>query len=178
MNEYSIHVENGKVIGDSVFFLIANDLLGKECKRLCDFTDSLDKSPLQKKENTAEYKCAKYRYAAVSLIHSTVYHNNRCRKLHNLEYSHYLLGPFDDEIFKKCTEYLALYESANADEKPDFSLYYAMLEFTKREIARLKEKSQNATDWEKVELEERIGGLKFAKECLNEAWQRRKEVIG
>lgn len=178
MNEYSIHVENGKVIGDSVFFLIANDLLGKECKRLCDFTDSLDKSPLQKKENTAEYKCAKYRYAAVSLILSTVYNNNRCRKLHNLEYSHYLLGPFDDEIFKKCTEYLALYESANADEKPDFSLYYAMLEFTKREIARLKEKSQNANDWEKVELEERIGGLKFAKECLNEAWQRRKEVIG
>jgi len=35
----------------------------------------------------------------------------------------------------------------------------------------------NAGDWEKIELEERIGGLKFAKECLDEAWQRRKEVI-
>ena len=176
MVEYSIHVENGKVIGDSSFFLIANDLLDQESKRICNFTDSLDKSPLQKKENIAEYKCAKYRYAAVSLIHSTVYNNNRCRKLHNIEYSHYLLQPFD-EIFKECTGHLALYKSAPDNEKPDFSLYYAMLEFTEREIATLKEKNQNATDWEKVEIEERIGGLKFAKECLNEAWQRRKEVI-
>lgn len=176
MIEYSIHVENGKVIGDSSFFIIANDLLGKECKRLCEFTDSLDKSPLLKKENIAEYKCAKYRYASVSLIHSTVHNNNRCRKLHNIEYSHYLLQPFD-EIFKECAEYLALYESATPSEKPDFSLYYAMLEFTERELAKLNVRRQNATDWEKVELEERIGGLKFSKDCLNEAWQRRKEVI-
>ncbi len=176
MVEYSIHVESGKVIGDSAFFLIANDLLDKECKRLCDFTDSLDKAPLQKKEKITEYKCAKYRYASVSLIHSTVHNNNRCRKLHNIEYSHYLLQPFD-EIFKDCAEYLALYESATPSEKPDFSLYYAILKFTERELTELKTKSQNATDWEKVELEERIGGLQFAKECLNEAWQRRKEVI-
>ena len=46
-----------------------------------------------------------------------------------------------------------------------------------RELIKLNEKMQNATDWEKVEIEERIGGLQFAKECLNEAWQRRKEVI-
>ena len=93
MNAYSIEVNNGKIIGDSTFFRIANDLLHKECKRLCDFTDALDKDPLQKKQKIAEYKCAKYRYAAVSLIHSTVYNNNRCRKLHNIEYSHYLLQP-------------------------------------------------------------------------------------
>ena len=176
MNEYSICVSNGKVVGDSAFFLIANDLLGKESKRLCDFTDSLDKDPLQKKENIAEYQCAKYRYASVSLIHSTVNNNNRCRKLHNIEYSHYLLQPFD-EIFKECTDYLALYESAAANEKPDFSLYYAILTFTEREIVTLKEKNQNSNDWEKIELEERIGGLQFAKECLDEAWQRRKELI-
>ena len=176
MNEYSIYVSDGKVVGDSVFFFVANDLLEKECKRLCDFTDALDKDPLQKKQKIAEYKCSKYRYAAVSLIHSTVYNNNRCRKLHNIEYSHYLLQPFD-EIFKECTEHLALYKSAPDNEKPDFSLYYAMLEFTERELAKLKEKNQNANDWEKVEIEERIGGLNFAKECLNEAWQRRKEVI-
>ena len=176
MNEYSIHVSNGKVVGDSSFYLFANGSLEKECKRLCDFTDALDKDPLQKKQKIAEYKCAKYRYAAVSLIHSTVYNNNRCRKLHNIEYSHYLLQPFD-EIFKECTDYLTLYKSAPDNEKPDFSLYYAMLEFTEREIAKLKEKNQNANDWEKVELEECIGGLEFAKECLNEAWQRRKDVI-
>ena len=34
-----------------------------------------------------------------------------------------------------------------------------------------------ATDWEKVELEERIDGLNFAIECLNEAWEKRKDVI-
>lgn len=176
MNDYSIHISNGKVIGDSVFFLLANDLLGKECIRLCDFTDALDKESAQKKDRIAEYKCAKYRYAAVSLIHSTVYNNNRCRKMHNIEYSHYLLTPFDD-IFKVQTEYLALYESAPTNEKPDYSLYYSMLTFADKELAELEGKLQNATDWEKIELEERIGGLNFAKECLDEAWQRRKDVI-
>ena len=118
MNAYSIEVNNGKIIGDSTFFRIANDLLHKECKRLCDFTDALDKDPLQKKQKIAEYKCAKYRYAALSLIHSTVYNNNRCRKLHNIEYSHYLLQPFD-EIFREYDEYLTLYEAAPTNEKPD-----------------------------------------------------------
>ena len=176
MNAYSIEVNNGKIIGDSTFFRIANDLLHKECKRLCDFTDALDKDPQQKKQKIAEYKCVKYRYASVSLIHSTVYNNNRCRKLHNIEYSHYLLQPFD-EIFKEYNEYLTLYEAAPTNEKPDYSLYYSMVAFAERELAELNKKIQNATDWEKIELEERIGGLEFAKECLNEAWQRRKDVI-
>ena len=176
MNAYSIEVNNGKIIGDSTFFRIANDLLHKECKRLCDFTDALDKDPLQKKQKIAEYKCAKYRYAAVSLIHSTVYNNNRCRKLHNIEYSHYLLQPFD-EIFREYDEYLTLYEAALTNEKPDYSLYYSMVAFAEKELAELNEKIPNATDWQKIELEERIGGLEFAKECLDEAWQRRKEVI-
>ena len=176
MNAYSIEVNNGKIIGDSTFFRIANDLLHKECKRLCDFTDALDKDPLQKKQKIAEYKCAKYRYAALSLIHSTVYNNNRCRKLHNIEYSHYLLQPFD-EIFREHDEYLTLYEAAPTNEKPDHSLYYSMVAFAEREFTELNKKIQNATDWEKIELEERIDGLKFAKECLDEAWQRRKDVI-
>ena len=46
-----------------------------------------------------------------------------------------------------------------------------------RELTELNKKIQNATDWEKFELKERIDGLKFAKECLDEAWQRRKDVI-
>lgn len=174
--EYAIHVSNGKVIGDSFFFLLANDLLEKENKRLCDFTEALDQAPAKKKKNMAEYKCAKYRYAAVSLIHSVVSNNNRCRKLFNIEYSHYLLQPFDD-IFKECAAYMALYESAPADEKPDYSLYYAMLAFIRKQLEELDEKRQNATDWEKVELDERICGLHFAKECLDEAWQKRKDVI-
>ena len=52
-----------------------------------------------------------------------------------------------------------------------------MVAFAEKELAQLNEKIQNANDWEKIELEERIDGLKFSKECLDEAWQRRKDVI-
>lgn len=170
----SIYISNGKVVGDSTFYLFANDMLRKECSRICDFTDTLDKDPATKKETIAEYKCAKYRYASVSLIHNIVHHNNRCRKLHNLEYSHYLLQPFD-EVFKKCAEYLALFDSASTNEKPDYSLYYGVTAFADAEIDKLKSKLPLATDWEKIELEERIDGLLFAKECLDEAWMKRKD---
>ena len=175
MNEYSICVSNGKVVGDSTFFSVANNLLDNESKRLCEFTDALDKDSKQKKEYIAEYKCAKYRYASVSVIQMALHHNNRSRKSFNLEYSHYLLLPYD-QIFIQ-TKYSGLYEEASANEKPDYSLYYAMLAFADSELEQLEAKIGLATDWEKVELEERIGGLKFAQECLNEAWQKRKEVI-
>lgn len=172
MNAYSITIADGKVVGDSDFYLAAYDLLEQECRRICAFTDLLDSDPTQKKERMAEYKCAKYRYAAVSLIQSSVVNNNRCRILHNLSYSHYLLMPFD-EIFKTRPEYLSAYEGAPANEKPDFSLYYAMLAFADVELAKYGEKREHATDWEAVELEERIGGLLCAKECLHDAWSKR-----
>ena len=41
--------------------------------------------------------------------------------------------------------------------------------------AKLEAKFENATDWQKIELEERIGGLRFAKECLDKTWLSRKE---
>ena len=176
MSTDAMYVSNGKVMGDSVFFLTANHLLGNEVERLLDFTDMLDRSPLQKKERIAEYKCAKFRYASVSLIHSTVYNNNRCRKNHNLESTHFLLEPFDN-IFKKSIGYEEFYQPASKDEKPDYSLYYAILAFSDLEIEKLNSNLQNATDWERIELEERINGLRFAKECLDEAWRKRKEVI-
>lgn len=176
MSKYSIQVVNGKIIGDSVFFIRASEALDKECDRLCYFTDALDRDPAQKRENMADYKCAKYRYASVSLIQNTIYHNNQCRKLHDLAYSHYLLRPFED-IFKEKAEHLALYESVPTDQKPDYSLYYAMSAFIGKELDKLNAKLQNASDWERIELEERIGGLVFAKECLDEAWQKREDVI-
>lgn len=49
MGEYSICVSDGKVIGDSAFYIFANDALGAECKRLCDFCDATDKNPSEKK---------------------------------------------------------------------------------------------------------------------------------
>ena len=176
MNEYSIQVSNGKVVGDSTFYLLSCKSLKKEYERLENFTESLDKNPQQKKEQIAEYKCAKYRYATISLIHSTIYNNRLFGKLHNLEYSHFILQPFD-ELLKEHAEYLALYETAPTNEKPDYSLYHAMLIFIQKELSNLEPKLTTASDWERVELEERIGGLKFAKECLDEAWERRKDVI-
>lgn len=175
MNEYSIHVSNGKVIGDSTFYILANESLRKECKRLCDYTDALDKEPLKKKENIVKYKCSKYRYAAVSTIHTLLQMNNFHRKQNNIEYSHYVLASFD-KIFMERAEYFALYEAGDANEKPDYSLYYALLAMTEKELAKLETNLENSSDWEKIELEERIGGWYFAKECLDEAWRRRKEV--
>ena len=176
MNEYSIYVLNGKVIGDSLFFLRANEALGRECARLCDFTKMLDNSPLEKKANIAEYKCAKYRYSEVSTVHAQLEMNHFHRKQHNLEYSNYVIQFFSDKL-KERRNYFSLYENAPENEKPDYSLYYALLTMAENEIARHQAKIINATDWEKVELEERIGGLSFAIECLNEAWEKRKDVI-
>ena len=161
---------------DTTFYFLVHEALSRECKRLCDFTDNLDKNQAEKKQQIAEYKCAKYRYASVSLIDSTVYNINRCRKTHNLKEFHYLLLPFD-EIFKKHDDYLSIYDSAPDAEKPDIGLYYAMIALADVEIVKLEEKISVANDWEKIELEERIGGLKFAKICLDEAWQKRKDVL-
>jgi hypothetical protein len=175
MNNYSIHIENGKVVGDSKFYLLADTALSKESDRLLAFTDVLDSDPVHKNECVAEYKCAKYRYAEISLIHSLIYNNNRLRKLRDLEKSYYLMENFD-EILKTHSEYFLFYETAPANEKPDFSLYYGVLAFIEKELSDLKEKLQNANDFERIELEERIGGLEFSKVCLDEAWSRRKEV--
>ena len=84
--------------------------------------------------------------------------------------------PFD-ELFKSKAKYLSLYEDVPKNEKPDFSLYCAMLAFADDELSKYAEMLKHANDWEAVELEERIGGLQFAKECLNEAWNQQGGVI-
>ena len=38
---------------------------------------------------------------------------------------------------------------------------------------KLESKLPHASDWEAVELTERMDGLKFAKACLDEAWDQR-----
>ena len=170
MSEYSINISNGKVMGDSTFFRLANEALSKESKRLCDFTDSLDKDPIQKKEKIAEYKCAKYRYAAVARINNILYHGNRV----------YLKGAIHidiEDVIKNNNKLFNLCNNATDDEKIDFKLYYGTSTIAEELLTEIQKKLKNATDWEKVELEERIGGLRFAKECLDEAWQKRGEVI-
>ena len=78
---------------------------------------------------------------------------------------------------KKSIGYEEFYQPASKDERPDYSLYYAILAFADLEIEKLNSNLSNASDWERIELEERIKGLRFAKECLDEAWRKRKEVI-
>ena len=172
MNAYSIEVNNGKIIGDSTFFRIANDLLHNEAKRLCDFTDALDKDLLQKKQKIAEYKCAKYRYAAVERVHMLLFHGNRVYRLSDRN-KHIDI----ENSLEQREEYLLQVENAPQNEKIDFKLYYGITGIVGELLTGLEERLSNANDWEKIELEERIGGLEFAKECLNEAWQRRKDVI-
>ena len=154
------------------FYKLADEALSHECARIESFTDALDKDSAAKKEQIAEYKCAKYRYATVSLIHASIHNINRCRGLHDMSAFHYLLLPFD-ELFKQHEDYLALYDAADDTDKPDYSLYYAMLAFIESETAKLEDKLPHASDWETVELTERISGLRFAKACLDEAWDKR-----
>ena len=58
----------------------------------------------------------------------------------------------------------------------DFELYYGCKATAEDERETFAEKLLMATDWEKIELEERIDGLRFAIECLDEAWKKRKDV--
>ena len=110
----------------------------------------------------------------MSLIESTIYNNDRCRKRFNLANFHHLLQPFD-EIFRELPEKVAEYDTLPAEEQPDFSLYHAIRVFTVREINKLEGKLPLANDWESIELQERLGGLRFALACMDESWEERGE---
>lgn len=161
-----------KIAKDSVFYTLAYNATKKEVDRLEAFCESLDKNTVLKKEQMAEYKCAKYRYAGITALHAVLYNNNRCRKLHDLQYSMYLLV-YAAEALKACEDYMDLYESASEEEKPDYSLYYGIRAFSEGQIAELEAKMSLANDWEAIELSERIGGWRFGIECLDDAWEKR-----
>ncbi len=163
-----------KITKDSVFYTLAYNAMNKEIKRLEDFCAELDKNPALKKEHIAEYKCAKYRYAGLSALYASFYNNQRCRKIHDLGITHYLLLPFC-EALTACPEYFASYKSAPESKKPDYSLYYGTLAFAEKHIAELEAKLPLANDWESVELTERLGGWRFGIDCLSEAWEKRGE---
>ena len=163
-------------MNDTTFYAAADAALQRECRRLRELTDALDRAPAEKEKRIAEYKCTKYRLASVLFIHSILYNNNLYRGVRDLKDSHYLTASFD-EIFKKRADHLSLYESAPEEEKPDYSLYYLAAAFIDEETEMLESRLPLASDWEKVELEERLGGLGFARACLDEAWQKRKDGI-
>ncbi|MBQ8447499.1 MAG: hypothetical protein IJX27_01045 [Clostridia bacterium] len=163
-----------KITNDSKFYTLAYDAMKKEAERLEAFCENLDKNPELKNAQIAEYKCAKYRYAGVSVLHSVFFNNQQCRKIHDLGYSNYLLQYFS-EALKSREDYFALYCSAPEGEKPDYALYYGILAFAEKQMAELEEKMPRANDWERIELTERLGGWCFGAECLHEAWEKRCE---
>lgn len=163
MNDYLVNVENGTAKGDSVFYTLAYDMLDNECKRLRDFTDSLDKEPNNKKEKIAEYKCAKYRLASLGRIFNLLYYGNN---VYRQSCKHIEI----DNCLKHNKEILSLIENADLDKAIDMKLYYGISIYINECLSELNVKLKNANDFEKIELQERIDGLKFAKDCLDLAW--------
>lgn len=158
---------------ETAFFPIALESIDRETKRLQAFCDTLDKQPAEKKKQIAEYKKAKYRYAGVSNVWAMFFFTHRLLGKH--KDTHYL-HPNVEPFLLSHPSYLSMYDNAPGEEKPEYGMYYGALAFTDTEIVKLEEKYPFANDWEKIELEERLDGMRFAKECLNEAWQKRKEV--
>ena len=155
---------------NSTFYQIAIKPIDDETKKLEKFCAILDKDPVAKKNQLAEYKCAKYRYASVAHIYNLLYHGNR---VYQKPAIHIDIGNSienNEELFNLCN-------NAGEDEKIDFKLYYGISFLLQEKIAEYSTRLIHASDWEKIELEERIGGLQFAKVCLDEAWQKRKDVI-
>ena len=167
MNEYLIHNETNN---KSAFYLMAIDPLDKECTRLSTLTDAFDKNPAHKKEHIASYKCAKYRYASVARIYNLLYHGYRV-------YHKPAIHLDIENCIQNNAELSMLCNQADDNERIDCKLYYGISSIAKEMNETYSQKLIHATDWEKVELEERIGGLSFAIECLNEAWEKRKDVI-
>ncbi len=161
-------------MNNSRFYQTAMERINAETKRIDDFCDALDKNPAERKSNITEYKCAKYRYAGVTNIWYALFHSHRTAERN--EENHYL-APEVNDVFITFPEYVALYDNAPDKEKRDYALYYGVIAFIESKIAEITANLPFATDWEKVELEERIGGLLFAKECLDEAWEKRKEAV-
>ncbi|MBQ7336202.1 MAG: hypothetical protein IJW92_07005 [Clostridia bacterium] len=160
-------------MSSSAFYEIAINLINAETKRLDSFCSALDKNTDEKKKQIVEYKRAKYRYAGATKVWCMFLHCHRLKDRN--KNSHYLI-PQVDEIFLCNPTNVAIYNNALDAEKCDYGLYFGVTAFADAEIAKLEEKLPHAADWEKIELEERIGGLRFAKACLGEAWQKRKEA--
>lgn len=154
---------------NSAFYLYAEDAMSREIKKLNDFTDTLDNNTSEKEERIAEYKCAKYRFAAIEAIHVAMLHCNRLKD--KLSDTHYLLAPFDNMI-KHDAEFLNTYNNAPDERKEDVGLYYGMLAYANSLIAQKQEKLSSANDWEHIELNTYIEGYKFALNCIEEAFRK------
>lgn len=163
-------------MNNSEFVSVALKLLDNEIEKISYLTDQLDKSPDEKKKNIAVYKCAKYRYASLINVRSSLWHNYRCGKISDPGYSHHLLLPFD-EILKKHKNLVEICKSAPVERQQDYSLYYSIIAFSSEMISELKTKLKSSDDWEATELKERIKGFETAVSCLDKARKDGEEVV-
>lgn len=153
---------------NTVFYEVANQALREENQRLLSYTNALDENPEAKKAQIAEYKCAKYRYAAISNVHSRL---QLCHRLRDrLADTHFVIAAVD-EILCRRQDLLARYEKAEAADRAAVGLYCGMVALTDGMIAECEARLTAANDWEAVELTERLGGYRYARECLEEAWR-------
>ena len=157
-------------MNSSKFYETAIEKINSEAVKLEVFCKALDNAPNEKKKQVVEYKRAKYRYASIARIYNLLYHGNRV-------YQKPAIHMDIENVIKNNAELSNLCNHAVNNEKIDFKLYYGISAIAVERIAELQKKLQSANDWEKIELEERIGGLTFAKNCLDEAWKRRKDVL-
>ena len=156
-------------ITERAFYAYAHEALHAESQRLEAQILHFDQKPDEKKAHMADYKCLRFRCASVNSICMMLYHGNRVyrRPAVHLDIENCLAGRPD---------YLSICESAPDEERIDYKLYYGISAHIESKLAEYEAGLAHASDWEAVELEERMGGLQFAKACLDEAWNNRTEV--
>ena len=156
----------------TAFFMQATEAMRRECERLEAITGEWDKQPAERKAHMAEYKCTKYRYAGVSNIQVIFFHSHRVAE--SFAHAHYL-PPHMEPLLLASPDWVEAYNTADEADRPDIALMGATLAFTEDKITENRQKRAHANDWEAVELDERLGGYEFAKACLIEAWNNRKD---
>ncbi|MBQ9150652.1 MAG: hypothetical protein IJX72_00245 [Clostridia bacterium] len=154
-------------ITENAFYAYAHEALHAESQRLEAQIRHFDQHPDEKKANMADYKCLRFRCASVDSICMMLYHGNRVyrRPAVHLDIENSLTARPD---------YLSICENAPADERIDYKLYYGISAHIESKLKEHEAGLVRATDWEAIELEERMGGLRFAKACLDEAWDKRE----
>ena len=158
-------------MNDSKFFEAALEGLRAECKKESDFTDSLDRDRDAREKRMPEYKCSKYRYSSVFLSKVTLEGIGRQRKNHEFAESRHL-PPYYCAILEKRADLAEGYDSSSDEKKSDAGLYFGMKAFVAEKRDEAQSKLEFSTDWEKIELSERLSGWKNADECLDSAWER------
>ncbi len=153
-------------VTEHAFYAYAHEALYAESRRLEAQIRHFDQHSDEKKANMADYKCLRFRSASVDSIRMMLYHGNRVyrRPAVHLDIENSLAARPD---------YLSICESAPTEERIDYKLYYGISAHIESNLAEHEADLIHASDWEAIELEERMGGLRFAKTCLDEAWDKR-----